>query len=452
MLFTVLGDPDRAIDCFHKAVQVYQAANLSMTLRFSTVIFELGILLSQRSEYHASADCFCIALEIKKSLLGDTYVVARTHYSLGVTIAYQKSNRNEDFSSTSHFKEALRICEQEFKAAHVQSSIIIHALGVLNERKGDSLSASFWFAKEFSMRKLLFGKNDKSLASVCVALGSCYYNSCKYDLAISAYEEGLRVISLGENVVVHEIADISYKIASCHDSLCNYDEAIARFDNVKRLRESIFGALSTPVMQTMLRMGYTLLSTGKFDKSLDCFNNVLGIGCNSNSINAIEVSNALYGKGCAQFCGFHLADAMKSFCESLNWKLAVLGENSPGLACIFYQMAHVYLEQSEHEEGITCFEEYARLQKLEPQRNLHDYADICYAEGIVAKLRGRKDAALSFYNQALAMFDTLFGGDHERVASIHVSHLILRFGCIPSLPSFIFFFIYSLRLGAFSRR
>ena len=84
-------------------------------------------------------------------------------------------------------------------------------------------------------------------------------------------------------------------------------------------------------------------------------------------------------------------------------------------------MAHVYLEQSEPEEAITCFEEYARLQKLEAQRNLHDNAEICYAEGIVAKLKGRQDAALSFYQQALAMFVTLFGGDHEKVASIHVS-------------------------------
>lgn len=148
---------------------------------------------------------------------------------------------------------------------------------------------------------------------------------------------------------------------------------------------------------------------------------MLGIGYASDSVNAVEVANALYGRGCAQFCGFNLDDAMKSLSESLNWKLAALGEDDPGLACIFYQMAHVYLEKDDSEEAITCFEEYARLQKLETQRNLHDNAEICYAEGIVAKLKGRQDAALSFYKQALAMFDTLFGGDHEKVASIHVS-------------------------------
>lgn len=149
----------------------------------------------------------------------------------------------------------------------------------------------------------------------------------------------------------------------------------------------------------------------------------MGIGFANDSINAIEVANALYGRGCAQLCSFMLTDAMKSFTESLNWKLAALGEDDPGLACIFYQMAHVYLEQSDSDEAVTCLEEYKRLQKLEKQRNLHDNAEICFAEGMVAKLQGRTAAALSFYKQALTMFETLFGSDHEKVASIHVSFI-----------------------------
>lgn len=242
----------------------------------------------------------------------------------------------------------------------------------------------------------------------------------------------------------NEVAEALYKIASCHDSLCNYDEgmlylhvclshtchcltskrsallALERFHEVKKLRESLFGTESSPVIQTMLRIGNLQLCKGEVKKALDCFSEILDIGYASDSVNAVEVANALYGRGCAQLCGFHLADAMKSFNQSLNWKLAALGENDPGLACIFYQMAHVHLEQSQPEEAITCFEEYSRLQKLEPQRNLHDNAEICYAEGIVAKLKGRQDLALSFYNQALAMFETLFdGGDHEKIASLH---------------------------------
>jgi tetratricopeptide (TPR) repeat protein len=309
----------------------------------------------------------------------------------------------------------------------VQSAIIVHALGVLNERKGDSLSASAWFAKEYTMRKLLFGEDDESLAPVCVDLGTRYYNSGKYDLEISFFVEGLRFTLLDGNVIGYEVAEILYKIASCHDSLCNYDEALEKFSEVKRIHVSLFGIHSTPVMQTLLRIGNILLCKGKSKKSLDCFNEVMGIGYMSDSVNAVEVANALYEKGCAQFCDLHLTEAMTSFSESLNWKLAALGENSHGLACIFYQMAHSYLEQSEHEEAVTCFEEYKRLQKLEPQRNLHDNAEICYAEEIVAKLKGRQDAALSFYNQALTMFDTLFGGDHEKVASIH-----FEIGCILS--------------------
>ena len=73
------------------------------------------------------------------------------------------------------------------------------------------------------------------MAYVCVDLGTSYYNSGKYDLAISFFEEGLRITSLDGNVIGFEVAEILYKSASCHDSLCNYDEALEKFSEVKSL-------------------------------------------------------------------------------------------------------------------------------------------------------------------------------------------------------------------------
>jgi hypothetical protein len=72
----------RAIDCFQN------------TFKFATVSFELGSLLSQIEEHIDSAHCFNVALEIRKALLGDSFVVARTNYSLGVTIASQELKEN----------------------------------------------------------------------------------------------------------------------------------------------------------------------------------------------------------------------------------------------------------------------------------------------------------------------------------------------------------------------
>jgi len=159
MLFSVLGEGIRAIDCFRQAVLVYQNAQHSMNLLFATIMFELGSLLSILGKYDDSSNCFHFALEIRKALLGDSFVVARTHYSLGVTLACQGLESGVDTTSASHLEEALRICEEGFiKTDNLQSAIIIHALGVLNERRGDFLSASLWFSKEHSMRKMLFGE------------------------------------------------------------------------------------------------------------------------------------------------------------------------------------------------------------------------------------------------------------------------------------------------------
>jgi tetratricopeptide (TPR) repeat protein len=212
------------------------------------------------------------------------------------------------------------------------------------------------------------------------------------------------------------------------------------------MRESHRNVKGGSVIHTMLRIGNIQLCQGEIEKALECFSEVstnttinnryciafcrdlqnfhwqvLGIGYTDDSVNMVAVANAFYGRGCAQFCDFQLTDAMKSFNESLNWKLAALGENDPGLACIFYQMAHVHLQQSEPDEAITCLEEFVRLQKLDKQRNLQDNAEICFAEGIVARLNGKQENALSLYFQAHTMFETLFGENHEKVASVLVS-------------------------------
>jgi tetratricopeptide (TPR) repeat protein len=95
--------------------------------------------------------------------------------------------------------------------------------------------------------------------------------------------------------------------------------------------------------------------------------------------------------------------------------------------CFNTSVAHVHLEQSEKEDAILCFEEYSRLLKLDNHRNLQDNAEICYTAGIISKLKGQLDNALAFYNQALAMFQALFGNQqhHEKIASIHFD-----IGCI----------------------
>ena len=160
MLFDVLGEQNRAIDCFRQTVVVCQSLD-QPSLKFADVMFELGSLLSQRGEYGESAYCFNFALQIRKNLLGDSFLVARTHYSLGVTQATLELGGNlPSGMAAGHLQETLRICSEQFEEEHLQFAIIVHALGVLNERNGDFLAASVWFAKERDIRKQVLGDGE----------------------------------------------------------------------------------------------------------------------------------------------------------------------------------------------------------------------------------------------------------------------------------------------------
>ncbi|KAL7492014.1 hypothetical protein ACHAWT_001279 [Skeletonema menzelii] len=430
MKYIALDDTQRALECFREGLCLNQTSQRPLNLKLASVMHEMGSIYSQNGEYMDSAQYFKVALHVRSSCLGDSFVVARTHYSLGVTLASQEVLTNTTTEAFSHLETALRICEQEFQGDNLQTAVILHAMGVLKERKNDFLAASTWFKRERDMFISLFGEDHSSVASISSDLGTCYYNIGKYEFARNMFQDALRIMTLSDLSEIDrrlEVADLLYKIASCHDSLCDFEEALKAFYKVKEIRQSHFGMENSLVVQTMLRIGNVLLCKGEASSALVCFGEVLGIGYTSDSINEIEISNALYGRGCAQFCGYQLSDAMKSFHDSLNWKLAKLGENDPGLACIFYQLAHVHLQLSENEDALTYFEEYVRLMELDPQLNLHDKAQICFTKGIIFKMTEHFEAALSLYQQALQMFDTLFGGKHVKIASVHFD-----IGCVES--------------------
>ena len=119
-------------------------------------------------------------------------------------------------------------------------------------------------------------QDHESLADISSDLGTCYFNSGKYDLAISTFSDALRITLLTESRESLEVADVLYKIASCHDSLCNYDAALEQFHEVKQLRETLFGIESGPVIQTMLRIGNILLGIGRIEMAQECFDEVRG--------------------------------------------------------------------------------------------------------------------------------------------------------------------------------
>ncbi len=86
MLFSMLEEVKRAPDCFKESVFDFQDASQPMNLKLATVLFEMGSLYSRLERYDKSTNCFNSALGIRKSLLSDSFIVACTHYRLGVTL------------------------------------------------------------------------------------------------------------------------------------------------------------------------------------------------------------------------------------------------------------------------------------------------------------------------------------------------------------------------------
>jgi tetratricopeptide (TPR) repeat protein len=149
MILSVLGEASRAIECLKKGLLLCQTFDLN----HATVMYEMGTLLAQQGELEHAINCYKHSLSIRERSIGNSFTLMQTHYSLGVTLAEDGSPMSKDYAMI-HLQEALKLCGE----THIQSPTIIHALGVLSEKKGDYHAAANWFYKELNVIKSLFGE------------------------------------------------------------------------------------------------------------------------------------------------------------------------------------------------------------------------------------------------------------------------------------------------------
>jgi tetratricopeptide (TPR) repeat protein len=152
MIFSVLGEAIRAIDCFKRALSIYHKMENPLNLNYSLLMYEMGTLLAQQGDLGDAVSCYKFALDIREKKLGNSFVVMQTHYSLGVTLAQTETSNSMEYALI-HLEKALSLCGDD----NIQAPTIIHAMGVLCEKKGDFHAASSWFYRELSTVKALFG-------------------------------------------------------------------------------------------------------------------------------------------------------------------------------------------------------------------------------------------------------------------------------------------------------
>jgi len=145
-LFELIDSVDQALNSYVDAANFYRIACGDENMYVASVLHRMGIICSQRTEYHALG-YFNEALSIRKNLLGgNDHLVAETLYSSAIVLA--RLNRYE--ASMERYHEALRI-----QMADCQDS---------NE-----------------------------VARTLAGMGICHYNHRAYDLALTCLEGAVKI-------------------------------------------------------------------------------------------------------------------------------------------------------------------------------------------------------------------------------------------------------------------
>mmetsp|Transcript_26648 Transcript_26648/g.63910 ORF Transcript_26648/g.63910 Transcript_26648/m.63910 type:complete len:2683 (+) Transcript_26648:137-8185(+) len=145
-LYELVDSVDQALNSYVDAANFYRIACGDENMYVASVLHRMGMLCSQRTEYHALG-YFNEALSIRKNLLGgNAHLVAETLYSSAVVLA--RLNRYE--ASMERYHEALRI------------------------QMADS-------------------QDSNEVARTLAGMGICHYNHSAYDLALTCLEGAVKI-------------------------------------------------------------------------------------------------------------------------------------------------------------------------------------------------------------------------------------------------------------------
>ncbi|KAL9178952.1 hypothetical protein ACHAXT_011925 [Thalassiosira profunda] len=396
-IYELLGSTDQALTCYVDAANFYRIACGDECMHVASVLHRMGVICSQRTEYHALG-YFNEALSIRKNLLGNNDpLVAETLYGSAVVLA--RLNRYE--ASMERYHEALR-CQM----ADCQDS--------------------------------------SEVARTLAGMGVCHYSHGAYDLALTCLEGSIkirkhRVVRLNDTADLVELygeevalgADF-YNLGNVHMQMGDYSQAMQCLIQSRDLRWRHVGS---GTIDTILDNFFSELTVDE-DELLGlahCLHNI-GVMFDireeySRSLphyeEALAIKNAV--AGFTEKDSMSLVEQADPSDDSRALVLQSLGEDNdfPSInkatlsASVTRQkIATVYAKQRKYNHALFHFSHALRIQRHVLGKDHFRIGSILSSMGnSLRHLSSHSDTAVICYNESLRISKLRFGTNHATVAS-----------------------------------
>lgn len=237
-------------------------------------------------------------------------------------------------------------------------------------------------------------RRGASLAAAYSNLGNVYWSKSDYDEALAYYEKALplQVAALGDAHA--NVGFMHFNLATLHLMMRDYDSCIASAETALNILLSALGERSPPVVQTYNVLGAALTKKGETGRAIGVLERALGIQLSLPEGGGRD-SAIIYSTLADAYRARHdSVRADRGLRKALAIDLRIHGERHPDVAEDFVNLGELYLDKDEPAEALRFFDRAItandpRLSRAEP--HLDPPFDTAFSEELL--LRALKGAA-----------------------------------------------------------
>ena len=375
--------------------------------------FEIGFSLAEKRCWDAAISHWDTSQELFVSSLGMVEVVAGVLFNVGVVYCQM----TEYEQALGALKQCLRIRGAIHGEEHILYAQTIQKIGDVFLAMSDYHEAMESYNWALDVMHIEPSHHRIDIGDILENMGNIHYSKGEIEDSLQCFQDALRskVADLGQDHP--ELASIYQHIGDCLSDQGKTDDAVVHFNEAIRLKEldPYGGDERDADVLTIKGVLYNL--KGKQQHGLECYEKALQILVTKVSHRKEKVASLLHLIGCVYLVSGEHKKAMKLFEESLQARRKVLGFVHLDVASTLFNMAFLHQTRNRLDKALKCLEEALKIRQL----RLPDSEKVALTHekiGTLARSIGKAKKAEIAFTEALRIRKLIHGDGHVAVASV----------------------------------
>lgn len=409
----------RSIECplVHSALASNVLCCLHFAHRYQILTLDLAALQcllahahSEDGEYEMSCGMFEQALQTEEFIFGINHPnTMATLNNLGVTCG--KLQRYDQ--ALKFLRRSLGVAWTAFGDFHITVADVLVNLGLIYCAKGEYDQAIDQYHAALDIKAKCLKSDDPKLTEIYGPLGEAYFRTARFELAIESCQRALADSAQGPE---RERVRIMETLAQSCSSLCLYDAAMRIYEEVVRIKSTLYPTNHLEMADTIHNMGVTMQEMGNFNEAIEAFERAI---CaydiqNSHPYAGLRIANAIKNLGVVYSRQGRDIKAIGLFKSALVIERK-LGQSDIGRVNTINNLGVAYMRLGLAAKATSKYKRALRIFKnLAGFGRRVETADLLYNIAYSKSSLGQFQSARRYLRRSISIFVTCLGKRHPK--------------------------------------